>query len=98
MELLDTALLALLAATIVIGVRLVGVLLVEALLVVPAATAALLARDYRQQIALSVAVAVASSLGGLALAWQLDVAPGGMVALTAVGLFFVSLVMRRIRA
>lgn len=97
-QLLDMALLALLAATIVIGVRLVGVLLIEALLVVPAATAALLARDYRQQIALSVAVAVASSLGGLALAWQLDVAPGGMVALTAVGLFFVSLVMRRIRA
>jgi ABC-type Mn2+/Zn2+ transport system permease subunit len=94
-QLLDMALLALLAATIVIGVRLVGVLLIEALLVVPAATAALLARDYRRQLALSVAVGVASALGGLALAWRLDVAPGGMVALTAVGLFFASLAARR---
>ncbi len=96
-ELLDMALLALLAATIVIGVRLVGVLLIEALLVVPAATAALLARDYRKQIVLSIAVAVASALGGLTLAWQFDVAPGGMVALTAVGLFFVSWVVRALR-
>jgi len=94
-QLLDMALLALLAATIVIGVRLVGVLLIEALLVVPAATAALLARDYRRQLALSVALGVMSALGGLALAWQLDVAPGGMVALTAVALFFVSLLVRR---
>ena len=91
---LDLALLALLAATIVIGVRLVGVLLIEALLVVPAATAALLARNYRRQLALSVALAVGSALGGLALAWRLDVAPGGMVALTSVGLFFVSLALR----
>ncbi len=93
-QLLDMALLALLAATIVIGVRLVGVLLIEALLVVPAATAALLARDYRTQIALSVALAVASAIGGLALAWELDVAPGGMVALTAVALFFASFAVR----
>jgi zinc transport system permease protein len=85
---LDVALLGLLAAAIVIGVRLVGVLLIEALLVVPAATAALLARDYRRQLALGVALALASALGGLALSWQLDVAPGGMVALTAVALFF----------
>ena len=41
------------------------------------------------------ALAVGSALGGLALAWQLDVAPGGMVALTAVGLFFVAFAARR---
>jgi len=91
---LDMALLALLAATIVIGVRLVGVLLIEALLVVPAAAAALLARHYRAQLALSVALALISALGGLALAWQLDVAPGGMVALTAVALFFAAFAVR----
>jgi zinc transport system permease protein len=96
-QLLDMALLALLAATIVIGVRLVGVLLIEALLVVPAATAALLARNYRRQLALSALLALASALGGLALAWRLDVAPGGMVALTAVGIFFAALGLRSVR-
>jgi zinc transport system permease protein len=97
-QLLDVALLALLAATIVIGVRLVGVLLIEALLVVPAATAALLARHYRAQLALSVVLGVASALGGLALAWRFDVAPGGMVALTAVALFFAAFAVRGVRA
>ncbi len=92
---LDVALLTLLAATIVIGVRLVGVLLIEALLVVPAATAALLARHYRDQLALSVGLSLASALGGLTLSWQLDVAPGGTVALVAVALFFAVLGSRR---
>ena len=93
-QLLDMALLALLAATIVIGVRLVGVLLIEALLVVPAATAALLARHYRAQLALSVTLALVAALGGLALAWRLDVAPGGMVALSSVVLFFAAFAVR----
>jgi zinc transport system permease protein len=97
-QLLDMALLALLAATIVIGVRLVGVLLIEALLVVPAATAALLARHYRAQIALSVMLALVAALGGLALAWRLDVAPGGMVALSSVVLFFCAFAVRGRRA
>jgi zinc transport system permease protein len=97
-QLLDVALLGLLAATIVIGVRLVGVLLIEALLVVPAATAALLARDYRRQLALSVSLSVASALAGLALAWTLDVAPGGMIALTAVAAFFATWAIVRVRS
>ena len=91
---LDVALLGLLAATIVIGVRLVGVLLIEALLVVPAATAALLARHYRAQLAVSVALSLAAALGGLALSWRLDTAPGGTVALLAVALFFAALALR----
>jgi zinc transport system permease protein len=92
---LDLALLTLLAATIVIGVRLVGVLLIEALLVVPAASAALLARHYRAQLALSVLLALASAWLGLALAWRFDAAPGGMVALVSVLGFFLVLALRR---
>ncbi len=92
---LDALLLVLVALTVVIGVRLVGVLLVEALLVVPAASAALWAANYRGQLALGVGFGVASGLLGLALAWQFDLAAGGMVALVTVGFFFVSLVVRR---
>jgi zinc transport system permease protein len=92
---LDTLLLVLVAVTVVIGVRLVGVLLVEALLVVPAACAALWAANYRGQVALAIGFGVASGLAGLALAWQLDLAAGGMVALVSVALFFASLLVRR---
>ena len=92
---LDALLLVLLALTVVIGVRLVGVLLVEALLVVPAATAALWVTHYRARLSLSVALGAASGTLGLALAWQLDLAVGATVALVAVGGFFASLALRR---
>ncbi len=87
---LDTLLLVLLAATVMVGVRLVGVLLIEALLVVPAAAAALWAANWRAQLLLSAAFATASGAAGLAIAWWLDLAAGGTIALVAVGLFFVS--------
>lgn len=91
---LDTLLLVLLAATVVIGVRLVGVLLIEALLVVPAATAALWAHHYRNQLLLSVGLALFSGVAGLSLAYAWDLAAGGTIALVAVALFFVSLLLR----
>jgi zinc transport system permease protein len=92
---LDALLLVLLALTVVIGVRLVGVLLVEALLVVPAATAALWATHYRARLALSIALGAGVCGAGLALAWQLDLAVGATVALLAVAGFFASVALRR---
>ncbi len=92
---LETLLLVLLAVTVILGVRLVGVLLIEALLVVPAATAALWSADFRGQLATSMVLGAASGLAGLALAYQLDLAAGATIALVTVALFLVSLVRRR---
>jgi zinc transport system permease protein len=92
---LDALLLVLLALTVVIGVRLVGVLLVEALLVVPAATAALWATHYQARLGLSIGLGAAACAAGVALAWQLDLAVGATVALIAVAGFFASLALRR---
>jgi zinc transport system permease protein len=94
---LDALLLALVAAAVVVGMRLVGALLVEALLVVPAAAAALWTEDWRRQIALSIALAMGCGAAGLWAAWQLDVAAGGAIALVATTAFFGSLALRRTR-
>lgn len=91
---LDTTLLVLLALAVVIGVRVVGILLVEALLVVPAATAALWAGHYRLQLGLSMALGAACGAAGLALAYALDLAAGGTIVLVSVALFFASLLLR----
>ena len=56
---LDAVLIVVLALTVVAAVRVVGVLLVEALLVVPAATAALWTLDFRRQVALSMGLGAA---------------------------------------
>jgi zinc transport system permease protein len=92
---LNAALLILLAVTVVIGVRVVGVILVEALLVIPAATAALWARHYRSQLALAVSLGAAAGAAGLALAYWLDLAAGGAIVLVSAALFFLSLLARR---
>lgn len=94
-EALNALLLLLLAVTVMIGVRVVGALLVQALLVIPAATAALWSRNYRQQVALSAALAAGSGVVGLVAAFQLDVAAGGAMVLVSAALFFASLAARR---
>ena len=91
---LNTGLLVLLAVTIVIGVRLVGAILVEALLVIPAASAALWTRGWRAQLALAIGLGAASGLVGLAVAYRLDLAAGASVVLAAAAFFFVSLALR----
>lgn len=91
---LETGLLVLLAVTVVIGVRLVGVILVEALLVVPAATATLWATHYRAQLALAMALGAGAGLLGLAVAYAFDLAAGGTIVLVSVAGFFVSLLLR----
>jgi ABC-type Mn2+/Zn2+ transport system permease subunit len=91
---LNALLLCLIALTVVIGVRLVGVILIEALLVIPAATAALWSGHYRGQLLLSTSLAALSGAAGLALAYRIDLAAGGTIVLVAAALFFVSLLAR----
>ena len=93
-EALNTLLLVLLAITVVIGVRLVGVILIEALLVIPAATAAIWSRHYRSQIALSVVLAAGAGAVGLVLAYHFDLAAGGTIVLVSAAGFALSLAVR----
>lgn len=91
---LEAGLLVLLAVTVVVGVRLVGVILVEALLVVPAATATLWASHYRAQLALAMALGAGAGVVGLAVAYLFDLAAGGAIVLVSVAGFLLSLLLR----
>ncbi len=93
-DLLDATLIVMLALTVVAGVRVVGVLLVEALLVVPAATAALWTLDFRRQVALSMGLGATSAFVGLWLSFAFDVAAGAAIVLVAVSAFFLSWLAR----
>jgi zinc transport system permease protein len=87
---INALLMVLIALTVVIGVRLVGVLLIQALLVIPAAAAALWSSDYRGQLVLSSILGAGCGGLGLALAYQLDIAAGGSIVLLATAAFFAS--------
>jgi zinc transport system permease protein len=86
-DVLNTILAALTAVTIVAAMRVVGVLLVAALMVVPVATSRLLARSFIATIVGAAGVGVVSVVLGLAAARAWELAPGGAIVLTAVAAF-----------
>ena len=85
----DIALLALIGLTVAVAVQLVGIVLVVAMLVTPAATARLLARDMRGFVALAIVVALVASLVGMWLSYFANAASGGTIVLVATAEFAV---------
>lgn len=77
------------AAAIVMAARVTGVLLVSALLIIPAATALQLRRGFHATLAWSVAFGLTSVVAGLGISVQYDLAPGATIAITDVALFAV---------
>ena len=96
-ERLRTALLVLLALTIVVSLQTVGIGLVSALLVTPAATAYLLTRRLPRMMAIAAAIGVASSVIGLYASYYLDVASGAAIVLTATAFFLLAFLFAPVR-
>jgi ABC-type Mn2+/Zn2+ transport system permease subunit len=86
-ETLRLLLLVLLAITIVIGVQVVGVALVSAMLVTPAATARFYVRRLHHMMLLAAAIGAASSVTGLYAAWYLQIAPSAAIVLMLMVVF-----------
>jgi ABC-type Mn2+/Zn2+ transport system permease subunit len=81
--------------TVALGLRFLGVLLMGSLVIIPAATAKHLARNLREMLAISVAVAVSSTLAGELLAIRLGRSPGPIIITFAAAMFLLSLPLRR---
>lgn len=91
----DYLFLVLLALTIAISIRIVGVILVSSLIIIPAAVARNLSTSFKQMLALSVGVGVVSSLLGLVASYYFNTASGPTIVVMAVGFFVLSLGFRR---
>jgi zinc transport system permease protein len=92
---LEYLLLALTALVVVVGVKTVGVVLVSAFVVIPAATASLVGRTLGGIALLAVALSVAGTAFGLFASYHLNVATGATIILTLGAMFFLALVLRR---
>jgi zinc transport system permease protein len=84
----------LLALVIIASIRTVGTVLVTALLVIPAATAKLLARSLRQMFLLTPVLGTASVLGGMLGSYYLDL-PSGPAIVVLAGLMFLAVGLGR---
>ena len=81
----------LIAALVAVAIKLVGVLLTTALMIVPAATARGFSSTPLQMVVLAATIGVTSVIAGLGLSFYLDVSTGPAMVVVAVVLFLLSL-------
>jgi manganese/iron transport system permease protein len=90
---LEYLLLALLGVTIVVSIQAVGIIMVVAMLVTPAATAQLLVIRFGRMMAVGVALAAVSAVLGLYLSFYLNLASGASIVLVETVFFVIALVV-----
>lgn len=96
-RLLDFLLMILIALAIVVSLQTVGVALMVAMLVTPAATAYLLTRRLPVMMALAALIASLSGIIGLYLSFYLSIASGAAIVLTCTAIFALTWGWRAIR-
>jgi ABC-type Mn2+/Zn2+ transport system permease subunit len=96
-EIIRYGLLFLIALTVVAGIQTVGVVLVLALLVTPAAISSLFAKRLVVIIIIGEAIAVVSAVAGFYTSYYLDIASGASIVLVLSGFFVIAYVWSRIR-
>lgn len=85
------------AVTVVVSMRVVGLLLISALMIVPIATGQLLARSFRGTVLLGTLIAVAASVAGVLTSFSADTPSGGTIVLFAIGVFVLVAVATAVR-
>ena len=92
--LIDNIFVVLIAVIVMLSIKWVGILIINALLILPAAAARNLASNMAQYHLFSVLFSVFSGILGLILSYYLDMAAGPMIVVIASLLFFVMLAVR----
>ncbi len=77
------------AVTVVVSMRVVGLLLISALMIIPIATAQLLTRSFRATVALATVLGTVAALAGVSTSFYTDTPSGGTIVLFAIGAFVV---------
>jgi len=85
----DYALIAVMAVTIALSIKLIGVMLANAMVVIPAAAAKAVSRNFRQFICIAPALGIASFFTGISLSFYLDI-PSGPSVVASAFLFFLA--------
>lgn len=93
----NLALIILAAITVSLSMRIVGVLLIGALMVIPVVTAMQFGRSFKQTLIISVIFSFISVVSGLFVSYFFDLASGGTIVVIALALFLVSFLFNRER-
>lgn len=84
--LLNYAFVVLAAVTVVTSMRLVGILLISALIVIPNISAMMFGKGFKQTVGISMLISVVSVVGGILLSYYYNLAPSGIIVIVAVSI------------
>ncbi|MFC0558076.1 metal ABC transporter permease [Halalkalibacter alkalisediminis] len=87
----------LVALVISLSMKVVGILLVGALVVIPVATSIQLAKSFKQLVGYGVIFAQLAMLSGLFFSYQFAIATGGMIVLMSLVILIVVLVLKKVQ-
>jgi len=76
-----------LAAALVLGIRVLGIILVSAILIIPVSTARLLSRSFRSLVLWTIVISEGVMVGGLLLSYYLNLPSGAVIVLTGSTVF-----------
>ena len=96
-RLVECAFVVMVAVAVMLSIRWVGVMLINALLILPAAAGRNIARSSRQHAVWSVVLALFSGIVGLTLSYYLDTSAGASIVLVSALCYAVSLAVRSFR-
>lgn len=85
--------LALIGVTVVVAMKAIGIVLVVAMLVTPAATASMLTRRFHRIMLVGAGISVLGSVLGLYLSFYANVASGGSIVLVTTAIFLTVLIL-----
>jgi len=88
-------LITLLSLTIVLSVRIIGIILISAFLVIPGATAQILTSHFKKMIIISIIIGILSSILGLMCANYFSIPSGSSIVVVLFIIFIIVLVLRR---
>ena len=92
--LLNYAFVVLASITVVTSMRLVGILLISALIVIPNITAMMFGKGFKKTVCISMSISVISVVSGILLSYSLNLAASGTIVIIAVGILVGTLVLK----
>jgi manganese/iron transport system permease protein/iron/zinc/copper transport system permease protein len=93
----DLLLMLMLTVSVLVSMNVMGVTLVAAAIVIPAAAARLLTRSFTRMLALATTFGAGSGFVGMVASYHLDIASGPTIVLTSASLFAVAYVVHAVR-
>jgi len=94
---IDLLLSSLTAVTVVLAIKVAGIMLVSALLILPAVTALQLSKGFKTAMVVSVLTAIVSVFAGITISFFLDLPAGATIVLCNVSLFAAALLLKKIK-